>query len=62
MATHCYCQLQLLCHCVYQAGALADPDDPRRYNPFDGKLTFVGEVLASLPLNIELGKVRLSCR
>ena len=42
-----------------QAGALANPLDLRQYNPFDGELTFVGEVLASLPLSIELGKVSL---
>jgi len=40
-----------------EAGALADPKTPSLYNPFDGQLTFLGEVLASLPLNIELGKV-----
>ena len=42
-----------------QAGALANPLDLRQYNPFDGELTVVGEVLASLPLSIELGKVGL---
>ncbi|XP_067938858.1 ATP-dependent RNA helicase TDRD9-like [Watersipora subatra] len=40
-----------------EAGALANPKDMRRYNPFDGELTFVGEVLSSLPLSIELGKL-----
>jgi len=40
-----------------EAGALADPTTPSLYNPFDGQLMFLGEVLASLPLNIELGKV-----
>ena len=42
---------------MFQAGALSDPPEKEKYNPFDGQLTFVGHVLSTLPLNIELGKV-----
>jgi len=42
--------------CVHQVGALASLRSGA-VNPHDGRLTFVGRVLASLPVDIRVGKL-----
>ena len=41
-----------------QVGALKSLDDDM-FNPYDGKLTFLGRVLAQLPVDIRVGKLVL---
>lgn len=40
-----------------QLGALAIDDYFEERNPYDGELTFLGKVLAQLPVNQHLGKL-----
>lgn len=44
------------CSCSVQVGALASLRSGA-VNPHDGRLTFVGRVLASLPVDIRVGKL-----
>ncbi|KAM8921066.1 ATP-dependent RNA helicase TDRD9 [Pelodytes ibericus] len=40
-----------------EVGALAVNSNQREENPYDGELTFLGKVLAQLPIDLQLGKL-----
>lgn len=44
-------------HLLSQVGALAVSGQREDENPHDGELTFLGRVLAQLPVNQQLGKL-----